>query len=172
MNPDDAAAPAAKADDLVSLISQLHELREPAAVSMWPATPIWWVLAAAVTLLLLFVAWRWRQRRRANAYRRAALAALRAIEPALARGDVPALAQLDLLLRRTALAAFPRKDVAALTGPAWADYLDHTDPELPHGGFRELSPSLADTPYMRQPGDVQGARLAELARHWIRHHHA
>ncbi|MDS9469341.1 DUF4381 domain-containing protein [Paracoccus sp. MBLB3053] len=172
MNPDVEEAPVAADDSLVSLLGQMHDLREPPAVSMWPATPIWGVIGIILLALLLLLAWRWVRYRKANAYRREALALLQGIEPGLARGDRRALAELDQLLRRTALAAFPRREVAALTGAEWAEYLDRTATPGPEGGFRMLNGLLASAPYARQVPEFDGARLMRLARHWIRHHHA
>jgi len=169
MNPETQADPG---ESLVSLIAQLHDMREPPAVSMWPATDAWWVLAAILGLLVAFGLWRWTQHRRANAYRREALARLRDLEPALLGGDAAALAGLDQILRRTALAAFPRAEVAALTGTDWADYLDHSAKGLPPPGFGGISGALAEAPYAARPPAFDGAGAARLARHWIRHHHA
>ena len=58
--------------------------------------------------------------RRATAWRRAALAELARLAPGLEAGDPAALAGLQTLLRRVALVAFPRVEVARLTGEAWS----------------------------------------------------
>jgi len=169
MNPETKADPG---ESLVSLIAQLHDLREPQAVSMWPETDAWWVLAVILTLLVAFGIWRWLRHRRANAYRREALARLRDLEPELSKGDPAALARLDQILRRTALAAFPRGEVAALTGTDWADYLDRSAKGLPPPGFGGISGALAEAAYKARPPAFDGAEVARLARYWIRHHHA
>ena len=62
--------------------------------------------------------------RRATAWRRAALAELRALAPALEAGEPGALARLQTLLRRVALVTAPRAEVAGLTGADWAEFLD------------------------------------------------
>ena len=63
-----------------------------------------------------------------NRYRREALAELARHESALVdparRAD--ALSAMAELLKRAALTAFPRGQVATLTGPAWFAFLDRT----------------------------------------------
>jgi len=72
MNEDGAPAPRS----LIDLIDQLVESPEPAPVAMTPQTWGWAVLAALLALALAWIAWRAWRHWRANAYRRAALAAL------------------------------------------------------------------------------------------------
>ena len=79
-------------------------------------------------LLLLWGAFVWYRRWKRNAYRREALAELDRIENALA-GDGAAhllLPRLPELLKRTALAAYGRGEVASLSGKSWLDFLDHS----------------------------------------------
>jgi Ca-activated chloride channel family protein len=79
--------------------------------------------------------------------------------------------QLSLLVRRTALAAFPRKQVAPLTGAAWLAFLDRTSDasEFSQGAGRWL----ASAPYARAaPDDGERSALIGLTRRWIRGHHA
>ena len=153
-------------ESLVSLLAQLHDLREPPAVSMWPATPAWAVAGLAVLVALAVVLGLWMRHRRRTAYRRAALAALRAIEPDLVQGDSLALAALERILRRTALAGFPRADVASISGQDWAGFLART------GGTTLAAhvPALTVATYAPAPPVFDGARIARAARVWIRRH--
>ncbi|MER2507755.1 MAG: DUF4381 domain-containing protein, partial [Amaricoccus sp.] len=114
------STPAAPADSLVSLLDQLRDITEPPPVSMMPTTWAWAILAAliAVTLAAAIVAFV--RHRRATAWRRAALAELKRLAPALETGDPGALAALQTLLRRVALVTAPRPTVASLTGDDWA----------------------------------------------------
>ena len=76
-----------------------------------------------------------------------------------------------MLVRRTALAAFPRESVAPLAGLAWLAFLDRS-----YGGqgFSEgAGRLLANAPYQRAVPDREQLRaLAALVRQWIRGHHA
>lgn len=101
-------------DDPLSL-DHLHDIVEPAPVSWWPPAGFW------ISLMLLAAFWgvylavamirQWRR----NAYRRAALQELTTISEAV---------QVSTLLKRVALVAYPREDVAALTGDQWIEFLD------------------------------------------------
>ena len=99
MNGDDAPT------SLIGLIDQLIEPPEPPPVAMTPRTWGWAVLAALLALALAWFGWRAWRRWRANAYRRAALAEL------AAAGDDPA--KIAEIIRRTAIAAWPRERVAS-----------------------------------------------------------
>jgi Domain of unknown function (DUF4381) len=145
MNP--AAAPTREA---------MQGLILPPPVSFWPATPAWFVLLVVLAALLLWVAWRGWRRWRADAYRREAL---RAVEAAQQPAEIAAI------LKRTALAAWPRSEVAALSGPDWTTFLQRTAPgaKLDATAARRLA-SLAYAPVSLDARD-------DAAR-WIRFHDA
>lgn len=153
----------------VDPVAGLIDIPLPREVSLWPET---WVSRIVVIVLLVAVVialWQFVRYRRANRYRREALAELARMERG---GAAPGklLAQLSLLLRRTALAAFPREQVASLVGPAWLAFLDRTssDRRFSEGDGR----LLASAPYQQtQPDDAELRSLSVLVRQWIRGHH-
>jgi hypothetical protein len=152
MNGDDAPT------SLIGLLDQLVEPPEPPSVAMTPQTWGWAVLAALLALALAWIAWRAWRHWRANAYRRAALAAL-----ASAGDDPVAIADI---LRRTALAAWPRERVAGLTGRDWLRFLDATGGD---GAFADgPGAALADAPYRDELALVPG--LGAIAARWVRRH--
>lgn len=139
---------------LIDLLDQLAEPAEPAPVSMMPETIGWAVLVALVGWLVV----RTVRRRRANAYRREALALL-----AGAGDDARAIAPI---LRRTALAAYPRERVASLSGAAWLAFLDRTGGGP---GFRSgPGKALVSAPYRDAERETPG--LGALAAGWVRRH--
>ena len=143
-------------------LSRLHDVIEPEALSLWPPAPIWWVLVGVVLAwVLLAIVWGWRLYR-GQAYRRAALAELASIQP-------HALELLPALLKRTALAGFPREQVASLSGKDWLSFLDRTSgtTAFTNGAGRLL---LSLTYESKQPDPTEAARLIEVARGWIRRH--
>jgi len=144
--------------DLIELMDRLAPVPEPPAISLWPQTEAWlW----AGLVALVFAAWlirHWILHRRANSYRRAALREIRAA--------VDSPAALAEILRRTALVAFPRSQVAGLYGDEWLAFLEHTG-----GGkaFREApGRAFARAPYAKDAGEAM--ELAALAARWVRHH--
>ncbi|WP_424931955.1 DUF4381 domain-containing protein [Amaricoccus macauensis] len=145
--------------DLISLIEQLQQPPEPPPVSMMPQTWGWAVLAALLLVAALWAAWRGWQRWHRNAYRRAALREL------AAAGDDPKA--IATILRRAALAAWPRENVASLTGEAWLAFLGRTGREaIPDAAARALTRG----PYDRETATTPGLR--QIAEAWVRQHKA
>ncbi len=163
-------------DDPASL-SNLRDLALPAPVPWWPPAPGWWILAAGLLLAGLLLALRAAARYRANAYRREALRDLdaleRDIERDIGRTDAARLAQrMAALLKRAALAAYPRSEVAGLSGAAWLAFLDRTAriDAFSKGPARRL-PDLAYG--TAADGDADALRgTAAAARLWLRTHRA
>ncbi|WP_108663625.1 DUF4381 domain-containing protein [Acuticoccus kandeliae] len=145
-------------DNLVDYINRLAEPPVPAPVPLTPETGGWVVLAILLALALLALVWWVVRRRRANAYRRAALIAL------AAAGDDPA--EIAAILRRTALAAWPRTRVASLTGEAWLGFLDASGGD---GAFKAgPGRAIVEAPFRADAAPAPG--LAEAAEQWVRHH--
>ncbi|WP_148862865.1 DUF4381 domain-containing protein [Marinobacter fonticola] len=156
-----APEPAVATPDLIDLMGRLAEPAEPPAVSMLPQTQGWLWLALIVLLVLACLGSRAARRWRANAYRREALAAL-----ARSEGDPVIVAQVP---RRTALAAWPRREVVSLTGNDWLQFLDQTGGG---GRFAQGGGDLIRAPYVANKGRASNSPLRALAADWIRHHRA
>lgn len=150
-------------------VAELIDIPLPAPVSLWPQT--WESRIALLVLAAGMIAGTWWlvHRWRANRYRRAALAELRRIATSQ---DSPAdtAAALAALVRRTALGAFPRREVASLSGPAWLAFLDRS-----YGGTgfsRGAGQSLEAAAYQpTPPAAPQERALIALVRQWVEAHH-
>jgi hypothetical protein len=144
---------------LIDLLDRLAEPPQPPPISMTPQTAGWLVLAAILLVAILWAIYVGIRRWKANAYRRAALAELDAA------GDDPAA--IAAVVRRTALAAWPRDDVASLTGEAWLAFLDRTGGD---GDFSSASGrAMLSAPYQRAASEPDEG-LGRLAGQWIRRH--
>lgn len=153
-------------------LAQLRDWHLPDPVQWWPPAPGWWISAAALLAVLLWVAGvRWRRHRRRGAAARSALRELDALRAAVrADGDIRAfVAALSRLLRRFALARFPREQVAGLTGDDWLNFLDATGggKGFRHGQGRALA-DLAYGATRAGESSPDPDALAELAETWIR----
>ncbi|HEV7731212.1 MAG TPA: DUF4381 domain-containing protein, partial [Candidatus Binatia bacterium] len=122
----------------------------------------------AVGLALRFGVAAWR-RWEADAYRRAALAECRTLRMAVSR-DPDVARALPVLVKRTALAAFPRESVAGLTGAAWLAFLDATGRThaFADGPGRALVP-LAYDPRATLDRPATEA-LLDVVQRWITEH--
>jgi len=158
-----------------SSLEKLHEIILPDPVSWMPQTIGWY----AIFGLILFVAgwWVYRSLRhyRTNRYRGLALEELVVIEQGLKRPEerAKALAEIPVLLKGVALSAFPRSEVAGLSGEKWLAFLDKTmgGKNFTEGEGR-LLPELAYAPVQRiaRLSDEQIGKLIQLARRWIKVH--
>jgi Domain of unknown function (DUF4381) len=151
-------------------VAGLLDIPLPPEVQLWPAT--WSARIAIAVFLAAAIAgvWWWLRHRRANRYRREALAELKRIEEVREGMAQQSVSQLSLLVRRTALAAFPRNTVAPLAGEQWLAFLDRSFGGSEFSG--DLGRLLASAPYSPDPpSETQLAALVELTGRWIRRHH-
>jgi hypothetical protein len=153
-------------------LSGLHDIVVLAPVApWWPLAPGWYLLAGLLVVWVVWVLWYRRKRRLAKRYRVEAVAQLRALRRERADPDKQA-AQILVLLKRTALGAYPRIDVAALQGAAWWRFLDLSGGKPRFAdGLGAFAEQLA---YARQGDQTTAARdlkrLYRAAEQWIKRH--
>jgi hypothetical protein len=153
---------------LAAALAQLRDYRLPEPVSWWPPAPGWWALLLLLAALALWLLWRVRRQLARTAATRQARRELARLRARCASGDdnVACVREVSVLLRRFALARWPRQQVAGLSGSAWLAFLDA------HGGNGRFSNGagrhLADAPY-RPRAAVPLPELLDLADDWIRH---
>ena len=152
-------------------LQNLQDIVVPDPVAWWPPAPGWYGVGFLLLALgIWFLARRWRDWRR-DAYRREALQMLADLRTAdEGQGSPAVVAEVAALLRRTALCAYPRRRVVALTGEAWLEFLDATGGGA---GFTEgegrqlLTAAYRSTPDL---GAIQIAEILRLAESWVRTH--
>ncbi|WP_380054313.1 DUF4381 domain-containing protein [Falsihalocynthiibacter sp. SS001] len=143
---------------LSELYDELIPPEAPPDISMMPQTAGWYWLGAAVLLLIAYLLRLFIRHHQRNAYRREALTALRHAD------NDPT--QIASILRQTALAAFPRDQVAGVVGDDWLAFLDDTAGK-PLFKDTSAGQSLLLAPYRDMPADP---KLAPQAHKWIRQH--
>jgi hypothetical protein len=151
-----------------SSLNNLNGIVLPPEVPWWPLAPGWYVLAGVLLLLLCWFLIRTFQRHRRNRYRRSGLAELNSLRLA---GAPDSVMGIPPLLKRVALAAYPRKIVASASGREWARILDHT---AGTEDFESRIGSLLDqAAYQDDSLDEAGRNeLFRAAEQWIRSHRA
>lgn len=138
-------------------LENLHDIVTPAPVSWWPPAPGWWALAAALLIAAGILGFRSWQTWRANTYRRVALGRLQ---------RATTLGEIAEILKRAALAAYPRPEVAPLSGAAWLKWLQKTQNER---ATEPVEEALGQGVYAETNGrDVTQA--AQFAENWVRRH--
>jgi hypothetical protein len=155
-------------------LAGLADIAVPQPVSWYPPAWGWWALAGALFVVALVLAIRRAQRFLADRYRREALRECAALEARLDSESrrVAALAELAVLLKRTALSAWPRAEVASLSGRSWIEFLRL------HGGRAKVGERMArwldDAEY--RPGSLASVSpqdahaCARAVRAWIECH--
>ncbi|RZT39327.1 DUF4381 domain-containing protein [Cupriavidus agavae] len=172
-----STAPGAADGAGVVSLAKLADIVTPPPPSWAPQTIGWPILAGVLLLALAWAGWRAWRRYRANRYRREALAALAGVamqaDPAR---QAAALRDMAVLLKRTALAAWPRAEVASLSGAGWAAFL-----QAHAGRARDAVPLLStlvhdaeyrDDAALAQWPAAQVQAVAAACRRWIAEHHA
>lgn len=155
-------------------LDRLHDIIVAPPVPWWPPASGWyWVLGLMIVMLLAALItglMRWQH----NCYRREALAELARQEAALENPERRPSVLLDLaeILKRTAVTAFPREDVATLTGLKWFEFLDNT---ARGSRFRDaLGATLENAIYDPRTADSLDPQklhsVVEAIRHWIKFH--
>ena len=131
-------------------LSNLRDISIPDPPLLWPPASGVWVAMGMVLATLLLLAWRIHAVRKRNAYRKAGLLLLRSAETAY---------DVAVVVKRVALAVFPREQVASLYGQDWVEFLHESCPR------NHFTAMLAI-----EAGDAPDTELVKLASIWIRHH--
>ena len=143
------------------------EVVSPPAISWLPQTPAWGWLAAVLLIYGLIRAWRRLRHWYRNRYRREAAARLEQ----LAHESQPdaLVSQVNQLLKRSALAAYSREQVASLSGEEWVSFLNDQCAEQPFAP--EQARLLAVGVYTGQTLDASsGQALLAASRRWVCEH--
>ena len=145
----------------------MHGLVMPDPVPLLPETPGWLILSGWLLAVSILAARYLTKRRRASRYRREALAVLKTIEGQSDLSPAESGQRIAALLKRTALAAYPRQQVASLTGTDWAQFLkESTRNDQQVADAAEMLAAAAYWP------DADGRELSAPVRRWIRLHRA
>lgn len=131
-------------------LENLRDIVIPEAPSIWPFSTGLWVVLIIVTALLAYICLQWYLARKRNAYRRAGLELLTSARTVY---------DVSVILKRVALAAYPREQVASVYGEQWIEFLDMTCPKCRFSEFPETDES-----------SEADHRLKQMASTWIEQH--
>jgi len=162
-----------KSSDPASL-QNLNDIVLPATVSWWPLAPGWNFLLGLLLIALAWSMYRLLRHRINNRYRRAALHELQLLSDRIRsreESDV-SLRQIPILLKRAALSAYPRKQVASLTGRDWFDFLNSTvsRPSFSESTVGTLNEIAYSCGKLNAVDSQAREALLNASRHWLKHH--
>lgn len=150
-------------------IRGIVEVVAPGPLSWLPTTTGWRVLLALVLLGLGRISWHYWLKWKRNRYRSAALAELQRYRDESLSAELR-LGGIAALLKSTALQAYPRRDIASLSGNKWMQWLDASSGA---SIFSESSRTLLQESVYRDSGTLSPAAIGQLCEEsatWIRGH--
>ncbi len=157
-------------------LDHLHDIVGLDPVSSWPLAPGWYGVGWMLLIALVLVTWSLIRKRHANRYRRVALAELDQLEAAVHDPSrrMSALGELPALVKRVALAVWPREVVASLSGQALLEFLDAAGrtQAFSNGPGTCLSVLAYDRRAAAALDDERVVQLFGVVRTWVKRHNA
>jgi uncharacterized membrane protein len=159
-------------------LAQLRDIHLPETISWWPLAPGWWVLIILLGLVTGWIIFKAVQRKRANLYRRQALAKLLEIEQSLMENEPSAenlrapLADIFVVLKQTANIAYPNQQASSLSIEKFIGFLQIS---CVTSIFTDLPDNLSSALYSssdQQTGNLQSLNIKVLAsaKTWVIEH--
>ncbi|WP_232048535.1 DUF4381 domain-containing protein [Legionella adelaidensis] len=147
-------------------LAQLKDIHLPERIHWWPLAPGWYVLAAILVIALIFISLLIYTQHKKGRPKREALGLLNKYEDEFLKDNDSqrACARISELLKRVALAYFPREQVASLKGEDWLIFLTKTGKDT---NFLAVKVELLEIPFRRQLTSGNIILLFSQARTWI-----
>ena len=162
-----------KSPDPASL-QNLNDIVLPAASGWWPVASGWYFLFGLLFVVFAWLGYRSLQRWQADRYRRAALYELQLLAEGIqstANRDA-SLRQIPKLLKRTALSAYPRYEVASLSGKDWHSFLNSKvrSPSFTETTFNTLDEVSYRCGELNSVDNQAATALLYASRLWLKQH--
>lgn len=146
-------------------LQSLRDIHLPAPISIWPLAPGWYILIALITSAVLVLFYLYYRKCLYARAKKQALKKLQHLHSLYQQGHDAQLliAQASILLRRVALAYFPRQQIAGLHGTRWLQFLDQNSPLE---NFARDAQALTTAPYETH-STTDFNYLFSLVKQWI-----
>lgn len=147
-------------------LAQLHEIHLPTPIGWWPLAPGWYVLTLCFLLAITGLMFSLYRRHTNGKPKREAIHLLKCFEQQYQKNPQDSQiisARVSELLKRVALAYYPRTTVAGLQGDAWIAFLNEKSHNL---DFQMVEKELLELPYQSARASDLGL-LFRLTHSWI-----
>ena len=146
---------------------QLKDIHLPGDPSIWPLALGWWILLVMLAGLFIWFVLKLKKYLNTQKHKRMLLEEFAQLEQKLKTApNKTHITETNIFLRRLALAYYPNKKVASLTGNDWLSFLDES------GNTQNFSKGaghiLIDAPY--RSGELENYNSDEfipLIRNWV-----
>jgi len=135
--------------DQTPSLAQLRDIHLPEPVSWWPLAPGWLLVFFSLIILIFLGIYLLHRHYKNNRPKRQALKLLSQYYQQYKENNNThrTSARLSELLRRVALAYYPRDRVAGLQGEEWIEFLNNTVKDI---NFNEVKELLLEHPYQHE----------------------
>ena len=147
-----------------SALAQMQDIQLPDPISAFPIAPGYWLIATILIVLVLWLGKRIYKQHQYHAPRKQALTLLQSFDI----DDDNFAAQVNSLLKRTALTYLPREHLAKLNGKPWFDWLDTRLPATQQHKIGDLLIKRHQASGLDLNEKVQ---LLHLAKAWLSNKH-
>lgn len=107
-------------------LAELRDIHLPQAIGTWPPAIGWWILLLTLIFILGFISYYHLQKYQRSRYRRTALKMLQSInnDYQMHKNTKQWLNDINRLLKRTCMKAYPYDSGVELSGIPWLNHLD------------------------------------------------
>ena len=157
--------------DQQAILAQLRPNQLPEAIGYWPPAIGWWLLAGCLLTGILLTSYFTLRYRRKNRYRRQGLKLAQQLYKSYeTHGNRRQYAHdCNRLLKKLALHAFPRQDIARLNGKDWLDFLYRSSGNTQ---FQQAAAAALGSGRFNPDQEPDVRQLYPLTISWIKKHHA
>ena len=149
------------------LLKEIIETKTPDEISWWPQTLAWKILLLLLVFFILRKIYLIRKRYLADSYRREALMWVKELVSSPTEAQIR---QLPALLKKVALNAYERSDIAKKSGAEWEHWLDQ---QCSRSHFSDSCPNVLYQLSYAPIIDISSTEVQHLIKEisiWIRFH--
>ncbi len=147
-------------------LENLKDIHLPAPIEAWPPAYGWWILLVLVLLIIALIIKVYLKARKLRAVKRQAIQQLSKVD--ISASNAPA--ELNQLLKRTAMFYFPTRAVEKMYGQSWQQFLSSCLSTKHASQVNESLAAMQAGLYQQQPVTESEARqYLQACEIWLKH---